>query len=111
MLINRFLNKLTGTQRKVVTNVFWAVAGKIVTLFSTLIVSILVARYLGPKRFGTMNYVVSVVSLFGIFATFGMTDIVIRELSKKDIPENVILGTAFTLRIILSFLAIIGILT
>lgn len=111
MLINRFLNKLTGTQRKVVTNVFWAVAGKIVTLFSTLIVSILVARYLGPERFGTMNYVVSVVSLFGIFATFGMTDIVIRELSKKDIPENVILGTAFTLRIILSFLAIIGILT
>lgn len=110
MFFNKHLNRFTETKRKVITNVLWAVLGKIVTLFSTLIVSILVARYLGPDQFGIMNYIVSVVSLFSILATFGMTDIVIRELSKKEMPENVILGTAFTLRMILSFLAIAGVL-
>ena len=106
MIFEKYLNKLSGTKRKVVTNVFWALLGKIVTLLSTLIVSVLVARYLGPEQFGVMNYVVSVVSLFSIFATFGMSDIVVRELSKNNLSKDEILGTAFILRIVLSSLTI-----
>ena len=110
MLLDKYLNRITNTKRKVLANVFWALSGKIITLFSTLWVSILVARYLGPEQFGMMNYIISVVSLFSIFATFGMTDIVIRELSKKEIPDNEILGTAFVLRMVLSLLTILGVI-
>lgn len=110
MLLDKYLNRITNTKRKVLANVFWALSGKIITLFSTLLVSILVARYLGPEQFGMMNYIISVVSLFSIFATFGMTDIVIRELSKKEIPDNEILGTAFVLRMVLSLLTILGVI-
>lgn len=110
MFFNKHLNRFTETKRKVVTNVFWALLGKIVTLLSTLIVSVLVARYLGPEQFGVMNYVISIVSLFSIFATFGMSDIVVRELSKKDLSKDEILGTAFLLRIILSSMTITSVI-
>lgn len=106
MFFDKYLNRISGNKRKVVTNVFWALLGKIVTMLSTLIVSVLVARYLGPQQFGVMNYVVSVVSLFSIFATFGMSDIVVRELSKKEMSKDEILGTAFILRLILSSITI-----
>ena len=87
-----------STKSKVIRNVFWATTGKVVTLLSTLFVGILVARYLGPEQYGLMNYVISIVALFGVFSTFGTTEIVIRELSKKELSVEMILGTAFFLR-------------
>ena len=110
-----FLTKLKSqfhsdsTRGKVVRNVFWAVVGKVVTLLSTLFVGILVARYLGPEQYGLMNYIISIVGLFTVFSTFGTTDIIIRELSKKNVPKEVILGTSFLMRIALAVIMIIGI--
>lgn len=110
-----FLTKLKSqfhsdsTRGKVVRNVFWAVVGKVVTLLSTLFVGILIARYLGPEQYGLMNYIISIVGLFTVFSTFGTTDIIIRELSKKNVPKEVILGTSFLMRIALAVIMIIGI--
>ena len=103
--------KSNSTQGKIIRNVFWAVLGKVVTLLSTLIVGILVARYLGPEQYGLMNYAISVVALFGIFSTFGTTEIIIRELSKGDLPKEIILGTSFFTRLVLTVitLCLIGI--
>ena len=53
-------------------NLFWAVLGKVVQLISGLIVGIIIARYLGPERYGLMNYVISYVFLFQTFAIFGL---------------------------------------
>ena len=52
-------------------------------MVSALFVGILVARYLGPENYGIMNYVISYVSIFTIVATFGMSNIEIRELSRN----------------------------
>ena len=92
MLIDKIINKfhISSTKAKILTNVFWAVTGKVVTLLSTLVVGIFVARYLGPEQYGLMNYVISIVALFTVFATFGTSDIIIRELAKKDLPKDVI---------------------
>lgn len=99
--IEKIINKfhLTSTKAKIITNVFWAVTGKVVTMLSTLVVGIFVARYLGPEQYGLMNYVVSIVTLFTVFATFGTTEIIIRELAKKELPKEIILGSAFAIRI------------
>lgn len=88
-----------STIGKVIRNVFWAVTGKIITLFSTLIVGIFVARYLGPEQYGLMNYVISIVALFGVLSVFGTSEIIIRELSKNELPKEVILGTSFFTRL------------
>lgn len=101
---------LSETKQKVIRNLFWAVTGKVVTLLGSLLVGIFVARYLGPELYGLMNYVVSYVALFQVFASFGLDNIEIREESKcKGLGEkgrvpgaeaNAILGTAFGLKLI-----------
>lgn len=101
---------LSETKQKVIRNLFWAVTGKVVTLLGSLLVGIFVARYLGPEQYGLMNYVVSYIALFQVFASFGLDNIEIREESKcKGLGEkgripgaeaNAILGTAFGLKLI-----------
>lgn len=94
----------------VIKNVYWAMLGKIVNVLSGLFVGILVARYLGPENFGVMNYVISYVTLFSILANFGLDNIEIRELSRKETDQNTILGTAFIVRLIFSVITILLIL-
>jgi O-antigen/teichoic acid export membrane protein len=98
---------LTDNQKKIFKNVSWAVLGKIVNILSGLFVGILVARYLGPKDYGLMNYVISYVTLFSILANFGLDNIEIRELSKSKVRKETILGTAFRIRLLFSFVTIL----
>ncbi|MGM9746968.1 MAG: flippase [Paludibacteraceae bacterium] len=121
-LIDKILSRmhLSETKQKVVRNLFWAVTGKVVSLLGTLLVGIFVARYLGPEQYGLMNYVVSFVALFQVFASFGMDNIEIREESKcKGTGEkgrvpgaeaNTILGTAFGLRLIFAGITMLAVI-
>ncbi|MCR5181013.1 MAG: oligosaccharide flippase family protein, partial [Bacteroidaceae bacterium] len=93
---------LSTTREKIVRNLFWAVIGKVVTLLGSLFVGILIARYLGPERYGLMNYVISYVCLFQVFSTFGLDNIEVREVAKRDMPFTTIIGTAFFIRLILA---------
>lgn len=101
--------KLSDSQKKIVSNVTWSLGGKIVNMASALFVGILVARYLGPENYGIMNYVISYVAIFTVFATFGLDNIEIRELSRQNDKKNTILGTCFSLRLLFAILAYLGI--
>lgn len=98
--------KLSPNRRKVVKNVYWAVLGKVVNIVSGLLVGILVARYLGPDKFGLMNYVISYVTLFSILASFGLDGVEIRELSKTYAVKEVILGSAFAIRLLFAVVTV-----
>lgn len=101
--LTRFLN-LSSTKEAIVQNLFWAVLGKIVSLLSGLLVGIIVARYLGPEQYGLMDYVISYVFLFQSFAIFGLDGIEIREEARGHEPYPVIIGTAFTLKVVLAII-------
>lgn len=75
-------------------------AEKILRMFVGLFVGIWVARYLGPEQFGLLSYAQSFVFLFTAIATLGLDGIVVRELVKDDNKRDVLLGTAFTLKLI-----------
>ena len=94
------LNNISENKRKVLTNVFWALSGKIINMGGALLVAILVARYLGPEQYGLMNYVISYVAIFNILSEFGMSNIEIRELAAHPQNKEKILGTCFILRLI-----------
>lgn len=100
--------KLNPKARLVASNLFWAAAGKVVTLLGSLFVGIVIARYLGPEQYGLMSYVVSFVALFQIVASFGLDNIEIREESKPQNDVGAILGTAMTLRGILAVLVVVA---
>jgi O-antigen/teichoic acid export membrane protein len=111
MLNSKYFSELSTTKQKVFTNLFWAVIGKVVNLLGSLFIGILVARYLGPEKYGLMNYVISYVSIFFIISSFGLDDIEIRELSKNPVKRESILGTAFRIRIIFAFITFVLILS
>ena len=64
-----------------------------------LFVGVWVARYLGPERYGLLSYAQSFVGLFGAIATLGLDGIVVRELVKDESKRNLLLGTAFLLKL------------
>lgn len=98
---------LSGTKEKIVRNLFWAVIGRSVTLLGGLLVGIVIARYLGPEQYGLMNYVISYVTIFQIIAWLGLDNIEIREESKGSIPVEVVMGTAFGLKLAFAVLTVL----
>lgn len=80
-------------------NTSWLLAEKVLRLLLGLFVGIWVARYLGPEQFGLLSYAQSFVGLFLAFSTLGLDGIVVRELVKNEQSKDVILGTAFFLKL------------
>jgi PST family polysaccharide transporter len=86
-------------------NAIWLFLDKILRLGVGLIVGVLVARYLGPGLFGKWNYVIAFISLVSALATLGLDQIVVKHLLDKNEEESVLLGTAFYLRLVGSFIS------
>jgi len=75
-------------------------ADKVLRLFVGLFVGVYVARYLGPEKFGTLQFAMSFVALFGAFAKLGLDGIVVRNAVQDPDSRDELLGTAFGLRVI-----------
>jgi O-antigen/teichoic acid export membrane protein len=86
--------------RKYFFNTGWLMADKVLRLFVGLFVGVYVARYLGPERFGVLNFAMSFVALFGAFAKLGLDGIVVRNAVQARDRRDELLGTAFGLRVI-----------
>jgi len=81
-------------------NTSWLLGEKVLRLLVALFVGIWVARYLGPKQFGLLNYAQSFVGLFMVIASMGLDSIVVKELVNDKSTINKTLGTAFILKLI-----------
>ena len=96
----------------VLHNAGWLLADKFIRLFLGVFVSAWVARYLGPEEFGELAYVLAYLAFFQAVATLGMDGIVVRDISREVSKEGEILGTVFTLRLLVGGLlwvsAIVG---
>lgn len=104
--INTKINFGSETFKKYFANTGWMFAEKIFRTLIAFFVGIYVARYLGPGKFGLLNYAISFAGLFTSFANLGMDSIVVRELVKSPDRKDEILGTVFRLRLIGAFVAI-----
>lgn len=93
------LDKVGPGFRRVAGNTGWLMLDRVVRMGTGLFVGVWVARYLGPGRFGLLNYTIAFASLFGAFATLGLDGIVIRDLVKFPERNEVILGSAFVLKL------------
>jgi PST family polysaccharide transporter len=85
--------------RRIVGNVGWLSVDRILRLAVGLVVSVWVARYLGPEQFGQLNYAVVFAFMFGALATLGLDGIVVRDIVHYPASRNEILGTAFGLKL------------
>lgn len=81
-------------------NTSWLFGEKILRIFAGILVTVWIARYLGPERFGLLAYAQSFVFVFMIIASLGLDGIVVRELVRNSNLYNKILGSAFILKLI-----------
>lgn len=85
--------------RRYAANTSWLMGEKILRMSVGLFVGIWVARYLGPKQFGLLNYAQSLVFLFTAIATLGLDGIVVRELVKDESRRDKLMGSVFGLKL------------
>ncbi len=66
-------------------NTGWSAAEKILNIFIRFFVSILVARYLGPEKFGSLSFSFSIVALFMSLGNASLDAIIVKkQISDSD---------------------------
>ena len=85
---------------KIIINTGWLFGDKILRMGIGLLVGVWVARYLGPKQFGLLNYAVAFVALFTSVASLGLNSIVVRDLVQDPSTAETTMGTAFVLSVL-----------
>lgn len=93
--------------KKAAKNSGWVIIQNISTMALGIFVTALVARYLGPERYGIFNYVLSVTGLFAGIASVGINNIIVKDLIDEPNNEGKILGTGFIIRLIASIILIV----
>ena len=58
--------------RRIARGAFWVLVGAAVVRILRLPISIILARYMGPAKYGQLGIVSSSMDLFGVFAGFGL---------------------------------------
>lgn len=92
--------------QKYFRNIGWLFFSRILSMLIAFFITAIVARYLGPEKYGTLMYAVSFVGLFSFLASMGIDQIMYREIIKNPEKEGEILGTSYVLKLIGSFIAI-----
>ena len=93
------LGKNSGL-KKILSNVSWLFAERILAMAVSFFIGVYVIRYLGVVDFGKLSYGVSFVALFASLAKLGLDSIVVRNLVQEEEATSEILGTAFLLKLI-----------
>jgi len=93
--------------QKVAFNTVVQIVAKVVTVFFTLLTTILLTGYLGKSGFGDYIYVITLVIMFGALADWGTATIGVREAVKEEKRQGQIFANILVLRLLLSFLATI----
>ena len=88
--------------QKIISNINWLFFDKVLRMGVGLFVGIWVARYLGPEKFGIINYSLALVGLFVALAGLGLDSIVVRDIVKSPSEKKIVLGTAFILKVVSS---------
>ncbi len=84
---------------RVAANAGWLFLLRFIRLAFAFFVGVWMARYLGPELWGTLNYAIALVILFGPLTRLGLEGVVVHELVKRPQDRDAILGTSFALRV------------
>lgn len=85
----------------------WQLLAQILQILSAIFVGSWVARYLGPEQYGVYSYALVFVGIFATIAPLGIDNLLVRELVKNKDKRDVLLGTAFYLKLFGAFLVLI----
>ncbi len=85
---------------RIVRNAFYLAISDVAVRALTSIVSILVARYLGPENYGLLSVALALSGIAGYLTDLGVTPVMIREGTKPNAPIGKILYSTLRLRLL-----------
>jgi polysaccharide transporter, PST family len=91
--------KLSPSNRKIIGNTGWLFASRVFRIGVSLLISTWIARYLGPNRYGILQYALAFCSFFLPLSTAQMGPVTTRDLVQSPDSKHTILGSAFTLQL------------
>lgn len=100
-MLKLLLRQIEGREllRRVIGNTTWLVADRLLRMLAGLLLSVWVARYLGPEGFGLLSFAIAFVALFTPIADGGLQAIVVRDLVTRTESRKEILASALALRL------------
>jgi polysaccharide transporter, PST family len=108
--LNIKIKNLNPSISKIIANASWLIGGRIVRAGTAFVVTAWMARYLGVDNFGTLNYALALIGIFGNIAQMGISNFVVRDVVGEPEHRYEILGTAVAIQTIsgiTTFLALI----
>lgn len=84
----------------IIDNIGWLFVDKILRMGVGFFVGVWVIRYLGPERYGALNFALAFVALISVLATLGLEGIVVRDIVHDPSCRDETLATAFVLKLI-----------
>jgi O-antigen/teichoic acid export membrane protein len=90
--------------KKIFKNTFWLISSEIISKVIGLIITILLAKYLGAGNFGKYSFVLAFVLIFGIITDFGFPTITVRDLARNKKLTRKYTDNIITIKLILSFI-------
>lgn len=91
--------------KKIFGNTAAQIIGKLVTAIIAMATLNILSRYFTISELANYGYIFEHLALFGAIADMGIYTLVLREMSKPKANKNDVYGTGFSLRIVLSILA------
>ena len=93
---------MASNVRTIFANMSWLMVSQILTSVCAFVWTILSARYLGPSEYGIFGTAVSISSIFGVFATFGVFTYLVRAISTDFENEDKYINNTLSLKIFLA---------
>jgi O-antigen/teichoic acid export membrane protein len=105
---NHFIKKIFSHEgfQRYLGNSAWLFSERLLRIFVNIFVAIWVARFLGPQQWGSFNYIISFVAIFGSLAKLGLDEVIVRDLVKRPSAQLTYLGTVFWMKLIGASLSI-----
>lgn len=97
--------ELNLTQR-IAKNTTYAILGNIAFRLINFFVVLFLARYLGRDLFGLYGFIFAYLTIFDAIIEFGITHILVRDISRDEDNAALLLGNAFILRLVVVFVCL-----
>ena len=94
---------MANNVKTIFANMSWLMISQLLTSICAFVWTILSARYLGPSEYGIFGTAVSISSIFGVFATFGVFTYLVRAISTDFENEAKYVNNTLSLKIFLAF--------
>jgi O-antigen/teichoic acid export membrane protein len=93
--------------RRVVKNILFVYSGNIICAIIIPVFYVFIARLLGADSFGVYSFSVSLAGIFSIFSEFGISKLIIREISSDKSKASLYFGELLVLKPILAMLVLL----